>query len=68
MLTPPISKEIALTVGEKIKIKGPVIPTGPFNCLLSTFGSDRRRRGFALSDVGLRGGCDAQERQRRCRQ
>jgi hypothetical protein len=66
MSTPPIGKKIALTEGQKIK--GPAIVTGPFNCLLSAFGNNRRRRGFALADVGLRGGCDAKERQRRCRQ
>ena len=38
----------------------------PKDCL--AFSSNRRRRGFALSDVGLRGGCDAKERHRQCGQ
>jgi hypothetical protein len=48
--------------------RGPAIRTGPLDCLLSAFGDNRRRRGFALADVGLCGGRDAKERQSRCRQ
>jgi hypothetical protein len=64
----PIYGTCARKRAEAPKEKGPAIVTGPLNRLLLAFGNDRWRRGFALADVGLCRGRDAEERHRRCRQ
>jgi hypothetical protein len=54
---------------EPLNRKGPAITDRSLNRLLSAFGNDRRRRGFALADpVRLCRGRNAKESQRRCRQ
>lgn len=60
------SRPVFADVGSKEKGTGTM--AGPFH-LLSAFGNDRRRRGFALADtVRLCRGRNAKESQRRCRQ
>jgi hypothetical protein len=46
----------------------PSLPVPSLICLLLAFGNNRRRRGLALADVGLRRGRDGRESHRRCRQ